>query len=119
MVPSYNVSYSYAAMIIVGALLAIVLIEYSRTKLVNNRFKCFLIACLAMFGLNVATAFTNALHESIPYAVNMALKGHSFRVGPIPEATPSNWVYPNKSRNGSILPGSSMTSAKSASPKPF
>ena len=66
----YNISYTVAAILIDIVLFLIVSINYSSTNLVNKRFRYFLIASMAMFGLNIATVITNAMAAKLPDAFN-------------------------------------------------
>ncbi len=66
----YNISFTIAATVIDVVLLFIVSINYSRTNLVNKRFRYFLISSLVMFALNIGTVITNSIAAKLPDAFN-------------------------------------------------
>ena len=67
----YDISFTIAAVVINVVLFLIVSINYSTTNLVNKRFRYFLVACLVMFVLNIATVITNSIAARLPNAFNL------------------------------------------------
>ena len=80
---SYNISYTLAGIIIGLVLLLIVIINYSRTNVVSNRFRYFLESALVMYGLDVLTVFTNDHASELPYWFNIALNNLFFFSGAV------------------------------------
>lgn len=77
----YNVSFSIAALFIVGILIAIISIHYSTTNLVNRRYKFFLIASFVLIALDLITVYTNGMAEHMPTIVVQILNGIYFFAG--------------------------------------
>ena len=67
----YNISFTIAALVIDLVLFFIVSLNYSSANLVNKRFRYFLVACLVMFVLNIATVITNSIAARLPDAFNL------------------------------------------------
>ena len=80
---SYNISFSIAAMIIVVLLVIIVSMQYSRTNLVNKRFRYFLVASIVMFALDIGTVISNDHASELPVAVNFILNSLYFLSGTV------------------------------------
>lgn len=74
----YNISFSIAALIILGILLTVISIQYSSTNLVNRRYKFFLISAFVMIGLDIFTVFTNAIAKDLPIILVQVLNGIYF-----------------------------------------
>ena len=66
----YNISFTIASVVIVFILILIMALNYSSANLVNKRFRYFLYAAMAMFVLNIATVYTNAIAAKLPDAFN-------------------------------------------------
>ena len=78
---SYNVSFSIAATFISAALLLVVSLYYSRSNLVNKRFKLFLASTIAMFLLDIGTVISNDYGASVPVWLNIILNSLYFASG--------------------------------------
>ena len=74
----YNISFTLAALVIDVVVFLIVTINYSKTELVNKRFRYFLLMSFAMFALNIATVLTNAIAAKLPDAFNIAFNSLYF-----------------------------------------
>lgn len=79
----YNISFSIAAVVIDIVLFLIVSINYSKTNMVNKRFRYFLIASLVMFALDIGTVITNAIAAKLPDAFNYLFNSLYFLSGVI------------------------------------
>ena len=67
----YDISFTIAAIVIDIVLVLIVSINYSRTNLVNKRFRYFLFASMVMFVLNILTVVTNAYAAKFSNTFNL------------------------------------------------
>lgn len=80
---SYNVSYSFASIIIGVVLVLIISLNYSTSNLVNKRYRFFLIASITMYVLDVVTAITNDYAKDVPIALNVILNSLYFFSGAV------------------------------------
>lgn len=81
MLYGYNISFSIAALIVVGILLTVISIQYSATNLVNKRFKFFLISAFVMIALDLFTVYTNSVAKDITPLFAQFLNGVYFFSG--------------------------------------
>lgn len=81
MVLTYNISFTIASLFISAVLILIMLLNYSKTNLVNKRFRYFLSCSVLMFALDLVTAITNDNGAHVPVALNIFLNSIYFFTG--------------------------------------
>lgn len=80
---TYNISYSIASLVISAILLFIVSVQYTRTNILNNRYRYFLISVIVMIGLDIITVISNDNASVIPNWANHLLNGLYFLSGTV------------------------------------
>ena len=80
---TYNISYSFASIIIGVVLFLIISLNYSTTNLVNKRFRYFLIATIVMYVLDALTAITNDYAKNVAIPLNIVLNSLYFFSGSV------------------------------------